>query len=618
MGGVPFFLWCLSKAMSKRANTGGSILGRQNVDLSGVEDGIAANKTSITAVETDVAAAKTSLDTVEAVIPQIMTAVTNVNTSLNTVMNVYTNAGINFQSSGQSITFPDGTSQTTAPAAVDTTELLSRTATTSQSIASHVTTAKNTFDSDQQLITKKYVDDKDYVDSNSSVLFTDATISSNPQSVMIGKSVGTSHDGYNQGMNTFIGAYSGQGGQGRFNTFIGRGVGMNIQGSENCYIGYPKTNTTESQMLRIGGAWKELMTGKVHSTGHYLRFNTNHLECDVANVPTSYSSTHADRIWNANGVLMVGNNTAPSGGSSTLVGLTDVAATAIASGKFAIGTGSDPGPFSLDFTTNQIQIDGGGIKCGQINPLVHDNTNLGDGSNRWDMIHVRHLNNGTNLAIPTDAGTAGHVLTTDGSGTMSWAAAGGGGSSLSFTPLFEQAYRGSTDRNSLTTILSGSFNTGKLEPRLFNGNLANEDISGWGTGWIAWKWADNTARCFNELTIWVNASASGSASDSLRSTVLKVYGSNDATTATNGTWVHLNSTAQTVWLAEAIASKPFIWWYGSGAQNYPQGWTFRLTTNMNNYKCYRVQCVGGSGFSTSYGLYDFTMDYKKIHEVDYS
>ena len=98
--------------------------------------------------------------------------------------------------------------------------------------------------------------------------------------------------------------------------------------------------------------------------------------------------------------------------------------------------------------------------------------------------------------------------------------------------------------------------------------------------------------------------------------MLKVYGSNDATTATNGTWVHLNSTAQTVWLHEAIACKSYIWTQYS--QMYPQGWTFRLTTNMNNYKCYRVQCVGGPGFSSSYGLYDFTMDYKKIHEVDYT
>ena len=392
------------------------------------------------------------LTTVENEINSIKAGVTNLSTSYNSTVAIYTNSGI---------AFPDGTSQTTAATPVG-------------------------------------------VDSNNNVLITDGTIGGNQQSVMIGDNSGHSQDGYNQGMNTFIGAYSGQDGQGRSNTFIGRGVGMNIQGSENCYIGYPKTNTTESQMLRIGGAWYELMTGKVHSTGHYLRFNTNHLECDVANIPTSYSSTHADRIWKAGGVLMVGNNTAPSGG----------------------------------------------------------------------------------------------------------------GSSLGFTPLFEQAYRGSTDRNSLTTILSGSFNTGKLEPRLFNGNLGNEDISGWGTGWIAWKWADGTARCFNELTIWINGGATGSSGDSFRSTVLKVYGSNDATTATNGTWVHLNSTAQTVWLHEAIACKSYIWTQYS--QMYPQGWTFRLTTNMNNYKCYRVQCVGGSGFSTSYGLYDFTMDYKKIHEVDYT
>lgn len=255
--------------MSHRHRNNHSILGpigRPSKIPRTSEEGLVVTTTSTPGVFTTTGATGATgaeMDAVENEITQIKTAVETVGTTINTIQAVYSNSGINFQSNGQNITFPDGTSQTTAATPVG-------------------------------------------VDSNNNVLITDGTISSNQQSVMIGLNSGHSQDGYNQGMNTFIGAYSGQDGQGRSNTFIGRGVGMNIQGSENCYIGYPKTNTTESSMLRIGGAWYELMTGKVNSTGHYLRFNTNHLECDVANLPTSYSSTYPDRIWSDGGTLKVG------------------------------------------------------------------------------------------------------------------------------------------------------------------------------------------------------------------------------------------------------------------------------------------------------------------------
>ena len=54
------------------------------------------------------------LDEVENEITQIKTAVQNVGSTINTIQAVYTNDGINFQSNGQTITFPDGTEQTTA------------------------------------------------------------------------------------------------------------------------------------------------------------------------------------------------------------------------------------------------------------------------------------------------------------------------------------------------------------------------------------------------------------------------------------------------------------------------------------------------------------------------
>ena len=56
------------------------------------------------------------MDAVENEITQIKTAVQNVGTTINTIQAVYSNSGINFQSNGQKITFPDGTEQTTAGA----------------------------------------------------------------------------------------------------------------------------------------------------------------------------------------------------------------------------------------------------------------------------------------------------------------------------------------------------------------------------------------------------------------------------------------------------------------------------------------------------------------------
>ena len=199
--------------------------------------------------------------------------------------------------------------------------------------------------------------------------------------------------------------------------------------------------------------------------------------------------------------------------------------------------------------------------------------------------------------------------------SFQWAAAGGGGGGLSFTPNLGNIYRGGTNRTNILTLWSGSYTT---NAQIFDDYLANQTVSGWGTGDLAFMFNDGVARSINKFTIWINGGSTGSNSDCFRQITLKIYGSNNAINSSNGTCVDLNNhtTSGSVWLVEAIACKSYI--CSQYSQMYPQGWTFRATSNMNNYKCHKLKCTGGSGFNTSYGLYDVTFDYKKIHEVDYT
>ena len=177
--------------------------------------------------------------------------------------------------------------------------------------------------------------------------------------------------------------------------------------------------------------------------------------------------------------------------------------------------------------------------------------------------------------------------------SMSTAASGGGGSS--FVPI-PTAYCGSRNRTSLLSFLSGSYTS---NTQLFDGNLANQTVNGWGTNDMAFKFTDGTARCINEFTIWMNGGSTGAETDSLRSTVLKIYGSNDATTSSNGIWYNLNTTATgSCWLDEAIARKSYIW--SQYAQMYPQGWTFRATSNTGRIGS-RQQLAGGVSWGCSGG-----------------
>ena len=71
-----------------------------------------------------------------------------------------------------------------------------------------------------------------------------------------------------------------------------------------------------------------------------------------------------------------------------------------------------------------------------------------------------------------------------------------------------------------------------------------------------------------------------------------------------------------VWIVEAIACKSYLHGTSDGAaREWTQGWTFRATTNMNNYKCYKLHYVGD--WHSEYRVFDFTFDYKRIHELDY-
>ena len=150
--------------------------------------------------------------------------------------------------------------------------------------------------------------------------------------------------------------------------------------------------------------------------------NNNTIESGDVFIDTSNGITYMNN-GGGNNWITLSNNT----GSSTFINLVDVVATSIPTNKIVYATSS-----GLTFTNNEIEINGGGIKCGQINPYQHETTNLGDGSNRWNNIHVKYLNAGTPLQLPNTAGSNGQVLTTDGVGVMTWTTVSS--SSGSFNP----------------------------------------------------------------------------------------------------------------------------------------------------------------------------------------
>ena len=145
------------------------------------------------------------------------------------------------------------------------------------------------------------------LDSSSSVILSNTSPTNPFLDVMIGLNAGEGHNSFNQGKNVCIGGFAGRGGYGKENLYIGYDAGRYITGNRNTYIGAKgPSHVNEGNMLRIGGIEYELITGKIGTTDPYIRFNTNHMELDVTNVPTAYSATYPDRIWSEGGFLRVG------------------------------------------------------------------------------------------------------------------------------------------------------------------------------------------------------------------------------------------------------------------------------------------------------------------------
>ena len=192
--------------------------------------------------------------------------------------------------------------------------------------------------------------------------------------------------------------------------------------------------------------------------------------------------------------------------------------------------------------------------------------------------------------------------------------------------------KGATNRMSTIGTLTGSHTTGatsgSYQPiKMWDQVLGEQPLAGWGTAPIAFMFvAGSGPYAVNEFTIWCAPVGTGDYLDSLRTTVLKIYGSNDATIATDGTWHDLNQhvniggiagaspdTNMSPWVVDAEACKSYT--ETSGAQL--QGWVFRASSNIANYGKYKLQCVGGNGFDPNYELGGITLDYKKRYELDY-
>ena len=203
---------------------------------------------------------------------------------------------------------------------------------------------------------------------------------------------------------------------------------------------------------------------------------------------------------------------------------------------------------------------------------------------------------------------------------------------MQLTPI-AHSLRGATNRMNTIGTLTGSHTTGATSgtyapTKMWDQVLGEQQLAGWGTAPIAFMFAAGSGPyAVNEFTIWCVPVSSGHYLDSLRNTVLKIYGSNDATIATDGTWHDLNQhvniggiagaspdTNKSPWIVDAEACKSYT---ETGGQPAVQGWVFRTSSNMANYACYKLQCVGGTGFDVNYELGGITLDYKKRYELDY-
>jgi len=237
--------------------------------------------------------------------------------------------------------------------------------------------------------------------------------------------------------------------------------------------------------------------------------------------------------------------------------------------------------------------------------------NIGDleetPSIKLDMLYtIEYIDTKQENAIiaPTKSGL---VLTSTGVGSWMWKdpnepLPGPDIVKLNFTPDFpKDKLYGKIDRTTCLSMLSGN-------SILFDGQIGNQNNS---SSSVGWTFNDNKKYCINELTIWLQYSSTGSSTDNFLTKICKIYGTNDntSTSISNGIWYQLNDEA-TTWLAECIGNKALL--NNTNSQLYPQGFTFRCTTNINNYNRYWIDF----GFNVD-SFFDVTFNYNKTHERDY-
>ena len=203
-----------------------------------------------------------------------------------------------------------------------------------------------------------------------------------------------------------------------------------------------------------------------------------------------------------------------------------------------------------------------------------------------------------------------------------------------------QSLRHAKNRTNLITITSNS-EYGK-QSITFDGILhlgdQNSGLISDGAGRGTW---DNKALIFNigaplavnEFTIWLKdtlvpesiINPLHSQNDSFLDIVLKIYGHKDFNPLIDHiAWKDLNLHSSlencTYWMEDAISCKSYYRKVSSNnniISDIIQGWTFRATSNIDNYICYKLQPVGGQGL-VSKEVFDITLDYKKMYELDYT
>jgi len=207
--------------------------------------------------------------------------------------------------------------------------------------------------------------------------------------------------------------------------------------------------------------------------------------------------------------------------------------------------------------------------------------------------------------------------------------------------LLVQSLKHAKNRTELINITSNS-EYGK-QSITFDGILhegdQNSGLISDGAGRSTW---DNKALIFNigvtpyavnEFTIWLRDTLVPESiinplyaqNDSFLDIVLKIYGHKDFNPEIDHVgWKDLNLHSSlencTYWMEDAISCKSYyrkIFNNNNLRSDVIQGWTFRATSNIDNYMCFKLQPIGGFGL-VSKEVFDITLDYKKMYELDYT